>query len=145
MAGSASDNAFQIRRALQMLLPIVGDGAAAVTEANEAIIALKTAREKLEGSRIHALQQLGELNRAIDLVSPLAFGTNSLALTQALEMLVKARKEIEKYVNGIVFRRENLGKVITQLQSHVKDTIDESGMSIRIAVIDLEDYAQNNL
>jgi hypothetical protein len=136
---SAAHNAARTRHALEVMSRIVDNSAP--TEAKEAVAYLKAARERLEQSRIHALQQLGELNRVIDTVSPMAFGTNNLALVQGLEMLIKARRQLEHYVSSVFYRKENLGRTITQIDKHVYDTVSEARMSLRIAAVDLEDYA----
>jgi hypothetical protein len=139
---SAAENKFEIMRALQMLRDAAGNGAAAMTEVNEALALFRTLREKMENSRIHALQELGDLNSALNILEVVSQGSNSQSLHNAVRLLRDTRKLVEDYSNGLTHRTASVGRTINQLEKFKEDTLNKSGVSFEVASLDLRDYME---
>lgn len=118
---------------------IVGNGAAAMTELNEAIALLMVAVDKLKGSRVFALQELEQLIGVSAMTERLLQDSNSIDVMGASDQIRNAGQDLEDYSNRVGLTVNKLDQVLAVLKLNRRDQeLNVSGARLQKAVEHLQ-------
>lgn len=137
-ADGLKNAAFAILNELQL---VVGNGAAAMTEVNEAAALLRIVVDKLKGSRTFALQELEQLIAVAAMSERLFQDSNSIDIMGAVIDFKQAAQDVEDYSNRVHFTIQKLEQVLEVLTKHRRDQeLDASGIRLQKGVKHIQNY-----
>ena len=131
----------QIARTLQ---ESVGNGAASEQEGLHALAAISLARRNMEDSRVHALQQIGNLQEIRDLLNLLFQNSLAAEVSETIAKVQEAITKIENYANHLANRVKEMDK-LGHLLEHWLVTEVESAGADHVRISDLLTQYYNKL
>lgn len=129
-----------IRQARDLVTEAVANGAGSVSEANRAIRQMYQAIDLLEGSRVYAGQQLGNLNDAVNLLMLEVLQSNNSNAHAAFNRIDEARHKVEQYYNTMSNRIDTLKRMTQIAEKYMLDTVDSAALPLQKAVESLENW-----
>lgn len=137
----ADDARMEIQALLGNLLNAAGDGSAAQNEAEAGIAYLKASKDKLQGARVHAYQELETLKEVIASLNVMFEGSINPHLDEAITHFNQARTQVEDFANKIQFQIDQIDKLIAVIQfTRIDREIKASGALFQLGALALGQY-----
>jgi prefoldin subunit 5 len=118
----------------------VGDGAAAVDSATEAIALLRNAHNSLNDSRVAALQQLGHIQDIHNQLYTIFGDSFAIEISDSITRIRMAREKINNYVNHLANRISEIEKLIHLLEHWLATELDSAAADFRFVAEQLTMY-----
>ena len=137
---AADETKFALLRAERIIEEVRVDNKTALEIGDETLAALNGVIEKLNDSYALAQQQMSNLLPAIDLVGSIVAHSQNAEVQKAWGMLQQAYEYLERYSNALMYRIKETEDNIRLIKKILDDELDPSGMSMQVAMLDLEAY-----